>query len=82
LVKAINEYVEQGYWLVSLGQRLVPGYRPDAIVENDCEVVIIESVVSSFKIMKLNVLQPVFSKPLRIDKRGKTPAERYVSIVA
>lgn len=69
LVKAINEYIEQGYSLVALGQTIMKGYRPDAIVENNDEIVIIESVVSSYKGMNLTKLQPLFSKPIRIDKR-------------
>ena len=71
LVKAINEYIGRGYRLFSLGQRVVPGYKPDAIVENNHEVVIIESVVSSFKPMNLDEVQPLFPKPVRVDKRGK-----------
>jgi len=73
LVKAINEYFESGYKLISLDSNLTDNYRPDAVMENDDEMVIIEAIVTSDRTQKVDELQKLFKKKLRIDKRMKNP---------
>ena len=73
LVKTINEYFERGYKLISLNSNLTDSYRPDAVMENNDEMVIIEAIVTSDRTQKLEDLQKLFNKKLRIDKRMKKP---------
>jgi len=73
LVKAINEYFERGYKLISLGSNLTDNYRPDAVMENDDEMVIIEAIVTSDRTQEVDDIQKFFEKKLRIDKRMKNP---------
>ena len=61
--------MEQGYKLLMLNRSLTEDYRPDAVVKNEQEIVIIEVVVTSDRVQKVEDLQTLFSKRLRIDKR-------------
>lgn len=79
LIKAINEYFERGYKLIGLDSNLTDNYRPDAIMENDEEIVIIEAVVTSDRKQNMEDLQPLFSKTIRIDKRRVKPKRTIVS---
>ena len=69
LVKTINEYFEKGYKLISLNSNLTDNYRPDAVMENEDEMVIIEVIITSDRTRKVEDLQKLFHKTLRIDKR-------------
>lgn len=71
LTLAINKYRKQGYELVSRDKPLpeMPSYRPDAVLENEEEVVILEVVLNSDRTEKFNQLQGLFEKPIRLDKR-------------
>lgn len=73
LINVINEYAEKGYKLINLDTNLTDNYRPDAVMENHDEIVIIEVVVSSDRVPKVENLQPFFTKSLRIDKRILRP---------
>jgi len=79
LVKTINEYFERGYKLISLDSNLTDNYRPDAVMENDDEMVIIEAIVTSNRTQKVDELQKFFKKKLRIDKRMKKPKRSKTS---
>jgi len=80
LVKAINEYLENGYRLLMLNRSLTKSYRPDAVVENDEEIVIIEAVVTSDRTQNVGDIQHIFSKTIRIDKRRVKPKRTKVSM--
>ena len=54
-----------------LNHSLTEDYRSDAVVENEEEIVIIEVVITSNRVGRIEELQGFFSKPLRIDKRVK-----------
>jgi len=73
LIKAINEYFERGYKLIGLDSNLTDNYRPDAVMENNEEIVIIEAIVTSESTQNVEDLQPLFSKTIRIDKRRIKP---------
>jgi len=79
LIKAINEYFERGYKLIGLDSNLTDNYRPDAVMENDEEIVIIEAVVTSDRKQNVEDLQPLFSKTIRIDKRRVKPKRTKIS---
>lgn len=61
LVKAINDYLKRGYRLLMLDRNLTGDYRPDAVVENEEEMVIIEAVVTSDRVQGVEDLQKLFS---------------------
>ena len=79
LVKAINEYFNRDYKLISLNSYLTDNYRPDAVMENEDEIVIIEAIITSDKTQKVDDIQKFFTKKLRIDKRMKKPKRSKTS---
>ena len=79
LIKAINEYFERGYKLIGLDTNLTYNYRPDAVMENNEEIVVIEAIVTSESTKSLEDIQPLFSKTIRIDKRRMKPKRTKIS---
>ena len=65
LVHAINSYFSKGYCLISLNSEIIPNYRPDAVFENEEEIVIVEVIESSESLRSLDSIQPHFSKTVR-----------------
>ena len=79
LIKAINEYFERGYKLIGLDSNLTDNYRPDAVMENNEEIVVIEAIVTSESKKSVEDLQPLFSKTIRIDNRRIKPKRTKIS---
>ena len=79
LIKAINEYFERGYKLIGLDSNLTDNYRPDAVMENNEEIVVIEAIVTSESTKNVEDLQPLFSKTIRIDNRRIKPKRTKIS---
>ena len=79
LVEAINEYFDRDYKLISLNSNLTDNYRPDAVMENEDEMVIIEAIITSDRTQKVDDIQKFFTKKLRIDKRMKKPKRSKTS---
>ncbi|GAH16334.1 unnamed protein product, partial [marine sediment metagenome] len=79
LIKAINEYFDRGYKLIGLDSNLTDNYRPDAVMENNEEIVVIEAIVTSESTKSVEDIQPLFSKTIRIDKRRMKPERTKIS---
>lgn len=69
LVDTINKFLEKGYTLRTLNTTIYDGYRPDAVMENNDETIIIEVVVSSDHTDKFNITRAssIFHKPARLE---------------
>ncbi|KKK94442.1 hypothetical protein LCGC14_2682820 [marine sediment metagenome] len=64
--KARDQFLGQGYSLLSLDREVVEGYRPDIILENEDEVLFVEIVATSDHELKNDLMY--HGKPVRFVK--------------